>query len=69
MMGVAVRAGVRVRAASSVADARARLTADLAWLPREALDIRAPQAPRAVASDELLRLATRVDESYAVDAD
>jgi nicotinate phosphoribosyltransferase len=69
MLGMAVRGGVRVRAASSVADARARLAADLAWLPREALDIRAPQAPRAVASDELSRLAARVEESYAVDAD
>jgi len=59
-----VRDGVRVRPASSVADARARLDADLTWLPREALDIPAPHAPRAVVSDELSRLAAEVRASY-----
>jgi nicotinate phosphoribosyltransferase len=65
LLSVVVRDGVRVRAVSSVADARARLRSDLAWLPREALDIPAPQAPRAVVSGELTRLAAEVEESYA----
>ena len=65
LLGVVVRDGVRVRPVSSVADARARLEADLAWLPREALDIAAPRAPRAVVSGELTRLAAEVKESYA----
>jgi nicotinate phosphoribosyltransferase len=63
LLSVVVRDGVRVRAVSSVADARARLRSDLAWLPREALDIPAPRAPHADASDELTRLATEVEES------
>ncbi|HEX5332255.1 MAG TPA: nicotinate phosphoribosyltransferase [Cellulomonas sp.] len=62
-----VRAGVRVRPASSVADARARLEADLAWLPPEALDITAPRASRAVPSDALSRLAAEVRASYSVE--
>jgi nicotinate phosphoribosyltransferase len=64
LLGDVVRGGVRVRPVSSVADARARLDADLAWLPREALDIPAPHAPLAVASDELSRLAAEVRASY-----
>lgn len=57
LLTVVVRDGVRVRPVSSVADAGARLRADLAWLPGEALDIPAPRAPHVETSEELTRLA------------
>jgi nicotinate phosphoribosyltransferase len=65
LLGVVVRDGVRVRPASSIADARARLRSDLSWLPRAALDIPAPRTPHLETSDELTRLAAEVEESLA----
>ncbi|CAN5215510.1 nicotinate phosphoribosyltransferase [soil metagenome] len=62
-----VRSGVRVRPVSSVAGARSRLEADLAWLPPEARDITSPHAPRAVPSDALSTLAAEVRASYSVE--
>lgn len=52
-----MRRGRRLAGPDTLADARRRLAADLAWLPPAALRLRAPVAPAVVVSPSLARLA------------
>ena len=56
--------GDRLQKPATVAEARQRLEADLAWLPREALDLRRPVPARCVQSPALARLGEQVRAGY-----
>ena len=60
LLGAAMRDGRRLRARSSITEAKVRIERDLSWLPDAARAIRAPIAPDPVLSEELADL---VDET------
>ena len=57
LLGPAMRGGQRLRARSSITEAKTRISRDLSWLPDAARAIRAPVAPEPVLSDALEGLA------------
>lgn len=59
LLQAVLRDGRRTAPPTSIAAARARLAADLAWIPMEARRIRQPHAPAALVSDELQALGRR----------
>lgn len=56
LLGAAMREGRRVRAASTIPEAKARIDRDLAWLPAAARRIRTPKPAEPLVSDALQAL-------------